>query len=353
MDTQDLVNTLADRFARNKRPRSDPGRWQEGMAQGQVYQHVWAYLRTWVDDYASLPEGMHAVAGEVDYPQPGAVNLQCGARFRVDFTRLRTDPEYPKRGRDDTFVPMRFDHARGMVLWHDVGHASAASTWRPAARRPPSRPTDDWLDPEYIQKLNAAEAFRGYFDAQDGGSWFVPIPVEEGEHFNAYQVELPEAPQSHQELLRLLATVGPLGLVDVIHLGDSLVILTSFVPPDPTIFETDGVRSVRAAVRAAANCDAIPIHLEARYIPYEDQWGLPDGSDAVTLRMLELVSPEQEDSLSSPPVRERVLAHADHDDEWSRRLGTPVRQDLQNARRIFGADGFAGLKGAIGKGILP
>ncbi|UVK38229.1 hypothetical protein LHFGNBLO_005370 [Mesorhizobium sp. AR10] len=62
-------------------------------------------MRQWLDDHGAPPDGEHIVPKGTHYDRLGRPpTLHGGSNIRIDFTRLRSDPDYPLRGRDDTFV---------------------------------------------------------------------------------------------------------------------------------------------------------------------------------------------------------------------------------------------------------
>jgi hypothetical protein len=80
-----------------------------------------------------------------------------------------------------------------------------------------------------------------------------------------------------------------------------------------------------------------------------------DDKGAATTQLLEQVDkvPMARDNLgNNPEVRAAVLSRVDRDIDHAAALGLPIRESLQNARRIFAESGFEGLRAALKAGVV-
>lgn len=103
MDMDEEIKRLARQFAHNRAQGADGT--NVAMARGGIYGQVWSYMHHWFDDHGVLPSGEHVVAANTFYSKNGRrPSLTSTTPTRVDFTQLRKDPEYPKNGRDHTYV---------------------------------------------------------------------------------------------------------------------------------------------------------------------------------------------------------------------------------------------------------
>jgi hypothetical protein len=197
------------------------------------------------------------------------------------------------------------------------------------------------VDPMSAQMMTGTEGFRAMMDAQDAGAWSASIPGQRMSHMNAFEVP---GQRDRGQLAELMAKGEGVGQFGTIDQGPQQLI-TDFGPPG---LNRQTVNDVQAAIPGA-----VPVRREGDLIDYANAWKAGEGSDAVTNQMLAGLNAAQEASLSKPEVRAAVLAKFDRDAEIAAKTGQPVRKDLQTARQIFAAKGIAGLKDALGKGLLP
>jgi hypothetical protein len=101
---EQLIDSLARRFVRNTWPHSG-GSTNVAMALGALQQQVWSYMWQWLVDHGELPTGEHIVPAEMHYDHYGSPPSDLAHEpRRIDFTKLANDPDYPRLGRDDTYV---------------------------------------------------------------------------------------------------------------------------------------------------------------------------------------------------------------------------------------------------------
>lgn len=195
------------------------------------------------------------------------------------------------------------------------------------------------VDPNSAQMMTGTEAFRAMMDAQDAGAWSASIPGQKMGHMNAFAVP---GQRERPDVLALMERGKQLGLPGIIDQGPQQII---------TDFGDPGLSAARVRQVQEAIPEAVPVRREGDYVGFD--WTKGIGSDTVTREMLSRLNPAQEAALSKPEVRQAVLARMDRDIEIAKQRGGSLREDLQNARRIFGTGGIQGLKDALGKGLLP
>ena len=218
--------------------------------------------------------------------------------------------------------------------------------------------TNGGVDPASRGMLDAAEAFRAYFDAQGAGAWHKPIlnlpPGKMGSVFVPH-----DGPLTIEQITALqAATGGDRGLGDVVDTGQGATI-SNFYPGPP------GGAVTGKNLRGEMGRDIASIlpgrqaraHVDSGYLGYEDDWSQGVNSGAVTDRMFGYVdnpnAPAAMGHLDTPELRAKIMAHADLDDEIARSTGQPVREDVQRARRAFGRGGWGALRLLRQQGLAP
>jgi hypothetical protein len=226
-------------------------------------------------------------------------------------------------------------------------------------------PTGSRVMQDQTRKLmDASEGFRGYMDAQDAAAYSMPIPSQKMSHSNAYEVKLPEGMTPQDAMISMQGLGGAFDMPDIVHYGGDRAVLTNFgkpkpeeIMPLPTTGDAArygpaggiGRQQAKIAKESLGGLGA-PVRLESAYLPsgFTEQ----QGTDAATKQMLERVQ-GLEEGLDTPEVRAKVLGKMQLDDEMAVKTGTPVRADIQLARKLFHEGGFKALREALGQGLLP
>jgi hypothetical protein len=105
----------------------------------------------------------------------------------------------------------------------------------------------------------------------------------------------------------------------------------------------------------ADSVKVIPAKIETVYQDYQGRWSQGVGSGASTRKILDDMDevPEIRDAME-PPLKRKAQQNLVRDQEMAESSGLAVRPDVQEARRIFIAEGWAGLRKALNNGaILP
>ena len=119
----------------------------------------------------------------------------------------------------------------------------------------------------------------------------------------------------------------------------------------------DGIyeQVINAIDEPAGSVKVVPAQIDTVYENYESLWRQGIGSGAATTRMLDDVErvPVIRDAIE-PVLQRKAAMNIARDETMAKSSGLAVRSDVQEARRIFIAKGFAGLREALNNGaILP
>jgi hypothetical protein len=195
----------------------------------------------------------------------------------------------------------------------------------------------------------STEAARAYFDGQDGGGWSIPLRRTELSHSNGFEVTLPK--ETPRWLLEAQSIGNSFGLPHIIHYGGRRAFVAQLDPKKQVPITPDLARAIHAEMQTRLGSRAKPMYLDGDFAEYT--WDAGVGSGTATRQLLDYIGPAQIRALESPEARERILARFDRDAEVAANLRTPLRRDLQNARRIFVRRGIEGLDAALKSGTLP
>tara|TARA_R110002153_G_scaffold193269_1_gene346650 strand:+ start:27 stop:2822 length:2796 start_codon:yes stop_codon:yes gene_type:complete len=112
---------------------------------------------------------------------------------------------------------------------------------------------------------------------------------------------------------------------------------------------------INAIDEPADSVKVVPAQIDTAYQDYEDLWSQGVGSGASTSKILDDMDqvPAIRDAVE-PAAKRKAAQNLARDAEMAESSGLAVRSDVQEARRIFIAEGFAGLRKALNNGaILP
>jgi hypothetical protein len=87
------IRKLARQYGENV-VRGSSGTNARVFGRGVASYHVWSYMRQWLDDHDELPSGVHTLPPGIYYRGANPGFTLRDART-VDFTKLRSDPDYP------------------------------------------------------------------------------------------------------------------------------------------------------------------------------------------------------------------------------------------------------------------
>jgi hypothetical protein len=203
------------------------------------------------------------------------------------------------------------------------------------------------------QRLNAANAVRGYLDVQGADPWHMPLfgapPADATGLFVPYGRGLDPA-----EAKALSAAVGEHGYW-VADTGHGVSILP---PPGKTRADLDmarkaGLDSVIRRVLPKSEAP-LPAQFKSGYPTYEQAFKAGNtGQGKATATLRSYLQPEQIERLdASREIRDRVLRKLEVDEKAVARLGpnATARSDIQRARWLIAHKGFKGLFEALDAG---
>ena len=221
------------------------------------------------------------------------------------------------------------------------GEKGGEATWSPVAKR----------------MITAAEAAKGYVGAQNMSAASMLFPKNKPGRLSS--LEFATGGQWSPDQINALKAIGDkYGIPDLVHLGDKAY-LSNFSKATEGL-STGQVKSLGDEISQVVGRDpnAARTEVASTSTRYGDDWKAGEGSGAATrtLRKELEAGPNYIAKLdASPEIKTHVLGLMQRDAEWAARTGSPVRQDLQNARDIISKEGFAGLFRALdaGKIALP
>lgn len=237
------------------------------------------------------------------------------------------------------------------------------------------------LTPEGRTILEKGESARAYFDVQNAGAAHRVIPDSQTRAGERTSLVIPlDRKLTYEEMVALDEVAQNNGMF-VVDSGEGVRMIN-----DP--YSEIGARRVEAAsatetasrAEAARNLSkerkgegglyaqvinsidepagsvkVLPARIETVYEDYQGLWSQGVGSGASTSKILDDMDqvPVIRDAME-PPLKRKAQQNLVRDQEMAESSGLAVRSDVQEARRIFIAEGFAGLRRALNNGaILP
>lgn len=203
---------------------------------------------------------------------------------------------------------------------------------------------------DYSKKaLDLVEGARAYADVQNAGAWHKVMRSKAGD-YSAVAVRMPGMSEGTMKEIAPLFEGKGYDLASAPG-GFTVLSLADDAPKGEAM-----AKEIRKLAKSLGAEGVEPGRLESGYIDYADAWKAGEGSDAATRKLLELVdqSPTAAKALeSSDAYRAAVLARNPRDVAAQAAGWGDPRADVMRAREIFAKDGFAGLRNALGKGLLP
>ncbi len=220
--------------------------------------------------------------------------------------------------------------------------------------------------------LEKVEAFRGYMDAQAMSASHKDIPVgrERGGpgatmgQATGFTIEhgVDLTDNQMDEIIRIADEFGyPMDESIISNRGESTIV-SGFGPQG-------GLGRTMPSIRGALSEAGVPMkegegglyasRIDAQATDYSDAWAEGPGSGAATRQLFEVLdAPDAPDVLArldaDPALRDMVKARMERDADMLIEKGWALRNDIQNARRIFSESGLEGLRQALKDGaILP
>lgn len=290
----------------------------------------------------------------------GIVNRPFAAR--EDYSNLAswTDP----RGRDSLYS------STGMMVEPSIDslgvftpQGARVTEFNPANVARPLTQSSAFgvLDPDK-QLLSTVEGARAYIDAQNAGAWHRVVPQGTAGQKTGLQIELGR-PVTPSELRELKDLADQQGFIAVDY-GDGVRFLnnTDSALGKHRITEMSAPRSrFGATERSQLEVDINQIvsdssvtrqRIESDYIDFETNLQRSmEGSGAATEQLFEILdnNPTIRDSIEAEAMR-KAQTNLARDADFAADNNLPVREDMQNARRIFVGGGWDALRAAYLRG---
>lgn len=319
--------------------------------------------------------------GNYTSPATGVLNSSLGNAFRPAIERqkgLRPDPLWEamnqpanplQRATDTEIFPTYGTAAPAFPSYvPDVSPLALPKPGHKVLLRPPKTPKlpfptaptssglprvaadEPFVAPSSENALQVIQHLYGGFNAQEGsvGSSFFTAPKATAPGVNAMRIDVPGTqPVTLQDILAAKQATSPYGATDAFHTGGRGIVATQFDSDLPVPkFNQKAQDLITAALPPGT--DVTPG--VRRSIPgawLTSEWAQPEGSGAVTMRMLEAIDkdPVQGAYLlrqfdANPQVREHILATIPRDERYSTMTQTPTRADLQKLRADAAKEGL-------------
>jgi hypothetical protein len=195
--------------------------------------------------------------------------------------------------------------------------------------------------------LTATEAFRAYMDAQNAGAWHKLVEPKAADQYTGAVLNFG---QMDEATMKRLAPVFESKNYWLASAPDSVTVLAN----DQTKQGKEFAKEVRGLLKESGLNPAVDFgRAETGYASMFERGG--DGPSPITRGLLSEIekSPTTMRAMEAQPVRDAALARNARDlAAQADGLGV-ARQDVIRAREIFARDGWAGLKAAAEKGIVP
>jgi hypothetical protein len=210
------------------------------------------------------------------------------------------------------------------------------------------------IEPGSRALMEAAEATRAAVSGQESGAYHKPFFENTAGASGAVFVPA-EGRQSIETVQQLKDLGSRYGLEDVVDTGQGMTMTTFYGGPPPgaetgKALKGDLGQGIRDIVPDAEPRRAF---VDSGYKDYREAWEAPQGSGAVTRQMLDYIeqsgAPNALERLDTPEFRARAKERMEADYEYAARTGQPVREDLQNLRRVIFERGPKALEAALGR----
>ena len=203
--------------------------------------------------------------------------------------------------------------------------------------------------------LNQVEGSRAYVNYQGAGAWNKIIPDTQtrmGER-SSIRVEMDRA-ATNDELARIneIATQNGMFAVDtgsgINIINDKFTDIGANRTGVTLGQELKG--DMGRQIKEIFGKNVVRGKIETGYLDYENLWKSGEGATAKFLDDLDS-NPKIRDAME-PALKDAARFNLQKDADLARTSGLPVRDDVQEARRILSEEGINGLREAIEKGVI-
>ena len=252
---------------------------------------------------------------------------------------------------------------------------------RPLVQTEASGPRVGQLIPESRTVLEKVESARAYFDVQNAGAAHRVIPDSQTRAGERISLDVPLDRKLTQEEMVALDEVAQNNGMFVVDSGEGVRMINDpyteigaqraeAASATETASRAEASRNlnkerkgegglyaqvINSIDEPAGSVKVVPTKIETVYEDYQGRWSQGVGSGASTSKILDDMDqvPAIRDAME-PPLKRKAQQNLVRDQEMAESSGLAVRSDVQEARRIFIAEGWAGLRKALNNGaILP
>jgi hypothetical protein len=201
--------------------------------------------------------------------------------------------------------------------------------------------------------LNAVEASRAYFDAQEAAAWHKLMPAKNADAYTGVTIDFGrEFTKSDME------KVAPLFESKGYYIAsapDGVTIMTNPNTPVGKEFSNDIRQILKNNKNIFSKTKTDFGALKSKYIDYGDAWssGAPGSVTKELLKYIDAAPITGSKLEGSQLYRDTVKARTARDLAAEKSGLGKVRADMVRAREIFAKDGWAGLRKAAEAGIVP
>jgi hypothetical protein len=201
--------------------------------------------------------------------------------------------------------------------------------------------------------LNAVEASRAYFDAQEAAAWHKLMPAKNADAYTGVTIDFGrEFTKSDME------KVAPLFESKGYYIAsapDGVTIMTNRNTPVGKEFSNDIRQILKNNKNIFSKTKTDFGALKSKYIDYGDAWssGAPGSVTKELLKYIDAAPITGSKLEGSQLYRDTVKARTARDLAAEKSGLGKVRADMVRAREIFAKDGWAGLRKAAEAGIVP
>ena len=258
---------------------------------------------------------------------------------------------FGKRAKPTTDAQGMFLNPKGELEFNpaEVGHGYVGIT------------KDKRLDKFSRQMMDTGEKLRSGIDAQAAGAWHV-VTDTRNKTGTGVSVELDRRPTVDElKALNEIANKHGFFAVDtggtINFINDSWSDLSA--ARSAASLKKELADSLKREIKNVFGKQRVNIHqvdIDSGYLDNTEGFNTSVGTGRYTADLLAKTfkHPKIAKALDTPFIRRRAEAKMLQDYEWARKTGQPVREDIQNFRRILAEGGLEGLKKALQEGaILP
>jgi hypothetical protein len=201
--------------------------------------------------------------------------------------------------------------------------------------------------------LNAVEASRAYFDAQEAAAWHKLMPAKNADAYTGVTIDFGRdfTKADMEKVAPLFESKG----YYIASAPDGVTVMTNSNTPVGKDFSNDIRQILKNNKNIFSNTKTDFGALKSKYIDYGDAWssGVPGSVTKELLKYIDAAPVTGSKLEGSQLYRDTVKARTARDLTAEEAGLGKVREDMVRAREIFAKDGWAGLRKAAEAGIVP